>query len=73
MILLFITLRGNSKTIFVTLSKRAIAFGAKIVGRALTIWEAIKKRSHEPTTIDTNNESKRLRAIQFAIAKLEER
>ena len=34
-----------------------------IVGRAITIWEAIKKRSNEPIyKTDTSNEAKRLRA-----------
>ena len=45
-----------------------------IVGRAITIWDAIQKRSHEP--IDKTHikiEAKRLRATTFAIAKLEER
>ena len=45
-----------------------------IVGRAITIWEAMKKRSHEPIyKTHTKVEEKRLRATTFAIAKLEER
>ena len=45
-----------------------------IVGRAITIWEAIQKRGHEPFyKTHTKNEVKRLRATTFAIAKLEER
>jgi hypothetical protein len=28
--------------------KRATAIAVAIVGRAITIWEAIQKRSHEP-------------------------
>ena len=45
-----------------------------IVGRALTIWKAIQKRSHEPINkTHTKIEAKRLRATTFAIAKLEER
>ena len=45
-----------------------------IVGRAITIWEAIQKRSHE-TIYKTYPKigAKRLRATTFAIAKLEER
>ena len=49
---------------------RAVA----IVGRVLTIWEAIQKKSHEPIyKTYTKIEAKRLRATNFAIAKLEER
>ena len=45
-----------------------------IVIRAITLWEAIKKRSHEPINkTHTKIEAKRLRATTFAIAKLEER
>ena len=45
-----------------------------IVGRAINIWEAIQKTSHEPIyKTHTKIEAKRLRAITFAIAKLEER
>ena len=44
-----------------------------IVGRAITIWEAIQKRSYEPIyKTHTKIEAKRLRATIFAIAKLEE-
>jgi hypothetical protein len=43
-----------------------------IVGRAITIWEAKQKRSHEPIyKTYTRIEAKRLRATTFAIAKLE--
>ena len=43
------------------------------VGRAITIWKAIQKRSHESIyKSDTNNEAKRLRATTLTIAKLEE-
>ena len=46
----------------------------RIVGRAITIWEAIQKRSHVPIyKTYTKIEVKRLRATTFAIAKLEER
>ena len=45
-----------------------------IVGRTITIWEAIQKRSHEPIyKTHTKIEAKRLRATTFIIAKLEER
>ena len=45
-----------------------------INGRAITIWEAIQKVSHEPIyKTHTKIEAKRLRATTFAIAKLEER
>ena len=45
-----------------------------IVGRAITIWEAIQKRRHEPIyKTYTKIEAKRLRATTFPIAKLEER
>ena len=45
-----------------------------IVGRAITIWEAIQKRSHEPIyKTHIKIEAKRLRATTFAIVKLEER
>jgi hypothetical protein len=29
-------------------SERVTTFAVAIVGRAITIWEAIQKRSHEP-------------------------
>ena len=45
-----------------------------IVGRAITIWEAIQKRSYEPIyKTHTKIEAKRLRVTTFALAKLEER
>ena len=45
-----------------------------IVGRAITIWEAIQRRSHEQIyKIHTKIKAKRLRATTFAIAKLKER
>ena len=45
-----------------------------VVWRAITIWEAIQKRSHEPIyKTHTKIEAKRLRATTVAIAKLEER
>jgi hypothetical protein len=51
-----------------------IAIVVAIVGRAITIWEAIQKRSHQ-TIYKTHPkiEAKRLRATTFVIAKLEER
>ena len=45
-----------------------------IVGRAITIWEAIQKGSHEPIyKTHTIIKAKRLRATTSAIVKLEER
>jgi hypothetical protein len=45
-----------------------------IIGRAITIWEAIHKRNHEPIyKTYTKFEAKRLRVTTIAIAKLEER
>ena len=45
-----------------------------IVGRAITIWEEVQKRSHEQIyKTHTKIEAKRLRATTFAIAKLQER
>ena len=62
---LFLALKGDSEKITVTVA---------IVQRAITIWEVIQERSHEPIYIThTKIEAKRLRAISFAIAKLEER
>ena len=44
-----------------------------MVGRAITIWGAIHKNSHETMyKLDTKNVAIRLRATTFAIAKLEE-
>ena len=46
----------------------------KGVGRVITIWEAIQKKSHEPIyKTHTKIEAKKLGATTFAIAKLEER
>ena len=43
-------------------SARATTFAIAIVGRAITIWEAIQKRSHEPIyKTYTKIEAKRLR------------
>jgi hypothetical protein len=71
---LFLTLKGDSKKITVTLTPlRAITIAVAIVGRAITIWEAIQKRSRERIyKTHTKIEAKRLRAT-FAIAKMEER
>ena len=45
-----------------------------IVGRAITMLRAIKKKSNESMyKTDTKNEAKRSRATTFAVAKLEER
>ena len=49
--------------------KRATTIAVAIVGRAITKWEAIQKRSHEPIyKTHTKNKAKRLRATTFAIA-----
>ena len=51
----------------------AIAIVVEIVRIAITIWEAIQKKSHEPIyKTHTKFEAKRLRASTFTIAKLEE-
>ena len=43
--------------------ERATTIAVAIVGRAITIWEAMQKRSHEPIyKIYTKNEAKGLRA-----------
>ena len=48
--------------------KRATTIAVAIVERAITIWEAIQKRSHEPIyKTQTKIEAKRLRATTFAI------
>ena len=55
-------------------SVRATTIAIRNNGRAITIWKAIQKRSHEPIyKTHTKIEAKRLRATTFAIAKLEER
>ena len=54
--------------------KRATTIVVAIFGRAITIWEAIQIRSHEPIyKTHAKIEAKRLRATTFAFAKLEER
>ena len=54
--------------------KRSTTIAVGIVGIAITIWEAIQQRSHEPIyKTHTKIEAKRLRATTFAIEKLEER
>ena len=51
-----------------------IAIAIAIVGRAIIMWKAIQKTSHEPIyKTHTKIEAKRLRATTFAIAMLEER
>ena len=51
-----------------------IAFKKVKVGIAITIWEAIQKRSHEPIYKTYKKKiSKGLKSDNFAIAKLEER
>ena len=52
----------------IALPTTAIAIVVAIVGRAITIWEAIQKRSHETIyKTHTRIEAKRLRAKTFAI------
>jgi hypothetical protein len=48
---------------------RASTIAIAIVGRAITIWEAIQKRSHDKPIYKTytKNEAKGLRAITFTI------
>ena len=59
---------------FYSSRKRATNIAVAIVGRAIAIWEAIQKSSHEPIyKTYTKNEAKGLRATTFPIAKLEER
>jgi hypothetical protein len=41
----FLALKGDSEKITI---KRATTIATAIVGRAIVIWEAIQKRSHEP-------------------------
>ena len=54
--------------------KRAITIAVAIVGRAITIGEAIHKKRHEPIyNTHTKIEAMKLRATTFAIANLEER
>jgi hypothetical protein len=52
----------------------AINGNSEIVGRVITIWEAIQKRSHEPIyKTHSKIDAKRLRATNFVTAKLEKR
>jgi hypothetical protein len=68
--LLFLALPGDSDMTTIKERKRETTIALAIVRSAITIWEAIKKRSHEPIyKTYTKNEAKGLRAI----AKLEER
>jgi hypothetical protein len=58
---------------FKSVKERQLLLSVAIVGRVITIWEAIQKRSHEPIyKTNTKIEAKRLRATTFAIVKLEE-
>ena len=50
----------------------ATTIAVAIFGRAITVWEAIQKRSHKPIyKTRTKIEAKRLRATTLAIVKLE--
>jgi hypothetical protein len=63
--LLLLALEGDSD-----MCKRATTFAIAIVGRAITIWEAIQKRSHEPIyKTYTKNEAKGLRATTLLSQK----
>ena len=64
-----------SKRLPLLFANRATTIAVAIVGRAITIWEAIQKSSYEPIyeTHTSKIEAKRLRATTFAITKLEER
>ena len=69
----FTLLKAIAKRYYLSEPKRAITIAVIIVGQAITILEAIQKRNHEPIyETDTKNIAKRLRAITFAIAKVEE-
>ena len=50
--MVFFALKGDSDRCTFTLRyrecKRATTIAVAIVGRAITVWEAIQKRSHEP-------------------------
>ena len=53
---------------------RATAIAVAKVGRTITIWEAIQKRSLELIyKANTKTKAKRLRVTNFAITKLEKR
>ena len=64
---LFLALKGEAKRL-------PLLFANAIVGRMITIWEAIQKRGHERIyKTHAKIEAQRLRATTFAIAKLKER
>ena len=52
---------------------RATTIAIAIVGRAITIWEAIQKRSHEPIYKTNTKIETEIKSDNFAIANLEER
>ena len=57
-------------TLLMLSPKIATTIAVAIVGRAITIWEAMQKISHEPIyRTDTKNETKRLRTTMFAFKK----
>ena len=74
---LFLAFKGDSKkkkkTFRFESEKECTTIAGAIVERVITLWRAIKKRSHEAMIKPVKNEAKRLRATTFAIAKLEER
>ena len=62
--LLFLALRGDKTTTLLLANerKRASTFAINIVGRLLTVWEALQKGNHY---------TKRLRSTTFVITKFE--
>ena len=65
--LMLLCLLSLQFSIFQLLQEQYVV-GSAIIGRAITIWEAIQKRIHEPIyKMDTKNEAKRLKATAFAI------
>ena len=71
--MLILVLRGDSKRfslLFKSVKEQQLAIAVIIIGRAITIWEAIQKKSHELIyKTDTKSGAKKLRVITFAIAK----
>ena len=67
--------RGIGLILFAYFLISVLCFSLKLsLFLALSIWEAIPERSHEPIYKNhTKIEAKRLGATTFAIAKLEER
>ena len=70
----FLALKGDSDMCTFTLCyrllerKRATTIAVTIVGRVIAVWEAIKKRSHEP--ILYKNLSKEVKSDNFCYRKV---